>query len=159
MADETPTNPGENAAIPDVGMTEVNFFLLQLCAWREDEGDGYPGMLGVVFTILNRLKNPARWGGPQVIDVVCARLQFDAMVILGDPTTVKWPTTAMLSQPAERSAWLMAAKAVSDAVSGAVPDPTNGANSYVNLAVDQPKWAVPANKTAQIGRQTYFKIA
>lgn len=128
-------------------MTSPDEFLLALTAWREDDKGGEDGMQAVMNSILNRAK--ARNLSPY--EVCIQREQYDAITILGDPGTVRWPAV-------HDPFWLIAQSLASDASMDLLPDITHGAVSYYALSMKTPPyWAASMEKTVEVGNQVYFR--
>jgi N-acetylmuramoyl-L-alanine amidase len=128
-------------------LTDADKTFLALTAWKESRGEGRIGMLAVAYSILNRVK--AGIGGTTVLDVVTKKWQYSSMTAPGDAMLVQWPHSG-------DDTWASALEAADMAASGSVPDPTNGATDYCNLAVAQPAWAKVYRQTAVVGHHTFF---
>lgn len=71
---------------------EVNNYVLSLAAltgWREERSNGLNGILAVMFVIKNRAK--AGWNEGNPWKVITAKNQFDSIIRLADPETIRYP--------------------------------------------------------------------
>lgn len=120
------------------------YWLVALCAWREARGETLEAQRGVIWTILNRAKNPSWWGG-DIASVVLMPLQFSSFNP-GDPNATKFP------HPLDAT-W----NAILGLVTAPGADPTNGATHYHDSSVE-PEWAKSMLKTAMLGRLTFYRV-
>lgn len=134
--------------------TAYNFGLLPLCAWREAQNQGYLGMLGVCWNVLNRAAKPG-WWGKDVPSCILHPFQYSSFNP-GDPNSKKFPQST--DPPAVQQAWQDALRAAHDAFTGAVPDPTNGSLFYHDSSIATPSVWGPVVQTAQIGTLTFYKL-
>ena|SRR5215831_16717990 len=124
------------------------FDIAALTVAMEAAGESYQGQLGVAYVICNR----ADEGGYSLTDVCLKPYQFSC-----------WnndaPTRMNIDQMPEKTMG-SCFKAMLDAYYELVPDPTHGANHYLNLAVcnPPPSWYDPAKVTATIGSHTFLKL-
>jgi spore germination cell wall hydrolase CwlJ-like protein len=117
--------------------------------YMEASGEGFEGILGVAYVIVNRWKS-GRFG--KTIAAVCLKpLQFSC-----------WNTTdsnrlrvALL--PDDDSLLDQCGKAYGDAMSGAVPDPTDGAMYYFADSIPTPHWIDALSMTCKIGHQSFYR--
>ena len=71
---------------------DINNYVLSLAAltaWREEASNGLNGCLGVLFVIRNRAK--ANWELGDWFRIITAKNQFDSIIRIGDPGTVRYP--------------------------------------------------------------------
>jgi len=122
--------------------------LLALVVWREAEGETLEGKQGVAWVIRNRVAAshiPEDWS-----NIITARAQFSSMTTTGNARLVAWPKD-------EEPAWTDSMDVAQQVLGDAIPDPTDGATLYCNLAVCHPEWADVYPVTAVIDHQTFFK--
>ncbi|MBO1326841.1 cell wall hydrolase [Acetobacter sp. TBRC 12305] len=121
-------------------------------AWGEARGEGARGMLAVLGVIGNRAARPA-WWGHDIAGVCMARWQFSCWNP-SDPNRAQ-ALTVTDSDPQFKKAQQMAALLVS----GALPDITNGADSYYDTRMPRPPaWAAPQFYRCTIGRHAFFRM-
>lgn len=127
--------------------TVMDQFVMALTAWRENRGGGQIGMQSVINVVMNRAK--ARLTSPYA---ECIRpWQFSSVTAKGDPQLAVWPAIS-------DSAWQMADELVAKAISGNLPDITDGATSYYALSMtDPPSWAGAMTPTVEIAGQKFFR--
>jgi hypothetical protein len=136
--------------------------LAALLAWREENGNGVNGMLGVLFVLRNRLK--AGWSGGDIQAIMESHNQFSSMSVLGDGQTVHYPD---VRQP-DFQKILQYVDFVFDPDNPLADTLTNGALYYSDLnssGFQKGGWfdrviiGQPAlhPRAAQIGTTTFFK--
>jgi N-acetylmuramoyl-L-alanine amidase len=110
--------------------------LLALVIWREAQNQGYDGMLGVGWSIRNRVLKPGKtWWGDDWEEVILKRWQYTSME-KSDPNATKMP-----GDPGKDIAFANALQAAELAYCGIGADPTDGATHYYNpKAVAAPAW-------------------
>lgn len=129
---------------------------LALTIYQEAAGEPDIGKRAVGFAIMNRVKDD-RWPGT-VSDVVLQAWQFSA-----------WNTESVTRRRldtirADDPAWLACYKEACVAYFGILDDPTNGANSYLNIEVVRqstgklPRWYQEQKVTAVHGAHTFLKL-
>jgi N-acetylmuramoyl-L-alanine amidase len=125
--------------------------LARVC-WGEARGEGPQGMQAVASVILNRAKRPGWWG--KSIQTCCTMpYQFSCMN-QDDPNRPK------LLAVTDADPFFRCALAIADlAVAGALPDNTNGADSYYAVSMGPPRWCAGLTPTAVIGRQRFYRVA
>ena len=119
--------------------------------WAEARGEGVLGMEAVANVVANRAHHPG-WWGRDVESVCLAPKQFSCWN--ADDPQVDMIRAVTPEDPLFREAQKVAA----EALLGTLPDHTNGADHYVNLAVDHPSWAKGETPCAVIGHHTFFRI-
>lgn len=117
--------------------------------WGEARGEGWEGMQAVANVVMNRV-SIGGWYGAGVQGVCLKRWQFTAW----EPAPLG-NREAMLSVNEGNPQFAMAMQIASAAVTGTLPDITNGATHYHNATVS-PKWAKSAQVSAVIGRHTFY---
>jgi spore germination cell wall hydrolase CwlJ-like protein len=119
----------------------------------EAEGEPWEGKLGVAYVIVNR----SRIRGRSISDVVLDPYDFSA-----------WNTDAVTRlrlDDIDLDLWDECYKAACAAIFGLVPDPTNGADHYLNEPVvlrragRLPSWLKHMERTTAIGQHTFYKEA
>jgi len=120
--------------------------------YGEARGEGAAGMTAVAWVIKNRAAKPGWWGHD--IESVCrARMQFDCWNA-NDPNSAKCAAVT-LADPY----FAEATNICSAVISGATPDPTDGATYYYAKSMPHPpEWAVGKTPTATIGSQIFFRF-
>ncbi len=121
-------------------------YLMALCAWREARGCSPEAVRGVLHVIQNRAAKPG-WWGDSIVSVILKPSQFSSFNP-GDPNAAKFPADSDLVF----SKILMLTDAV---LNHQDEDLTGGAVNYHDSSVS-PSWALPANKSAQIGPFTFY---
>ena len=117
--------------------------------WGEARGEGRSGMEAVASVILNRAALPG-WWGTDVKSVCLAPWQFSCW-LPDDPNREK-----MLAVDVSDPQFEIASEIAAKALAGELADGTGHADSYVNLAVDQPRWLEGAKETCVIGHHTFY---
>jgi spore germination cell wall hydrolase CwlJ-like protein len=125
--------------------------ILARTIWGEARGEPSGGMEAVACVIVNRAANP-RWWGHDIASVCLAPWQFSCWNA-DDPNRSKLMAITE-ADPQFTEALNIAAAAVA----GALPDATNGADSYADLRVCHPSWAASAVPVAKIGNHTFFRL-
>jgi spore germination cell wall hydrolase CwlJ-like protein len=119
--------------------------------WGEARGEPNGGMEAVASVVLNRAARP-RWWGRDIVGVCLKPWQFSCWNS-NDPNRPK-----MLAVTATDPQFRAAQDIAGRAVAGELPDTTGGADSYVDLRVAQPDWAVGRKPVAVIGHHTFFRL-
>lgn len=119
--------------------------------WGEARGEVAGGMEAVACVIMNRVRYP-RWWGSSVITVCRSPWQFSCWNV-NDPNRVKLITVTE-DDPQFAQALAIARRAVA----GELADTTNGADSYADLRVVQPSWAIDSKVVAKIGNHTFYRL-
>lgn len=125
----------------------------------EAEGEPFAGKLGVSWVIQNRVTDP-RW--PNRAGEVClAPMQFSCW----NPGS---PRIATMKNPralTTEGIWNDCFRAALDAMYGFTPDPTKGANHYLNPTVTRrqrggtmPGWYTPERIVARIGEHEFLRL-
>lgn len=131
--------------------------------WGEARGEDRVGREMVAAVIMNRvnldLGNDGKpdWWGEGVKGVCLKKWQFSCW-LEADPNRVKLLTVTE-ADPVFRECLEIA----DAAMAGALPDRTVGATHYANIRLLRkagavPKWATDANRTAEHGRHTFFRV-
>ena len=126
--------------------------ILAINVWMESRGEPYKGKLGVAFATMNRLGDP-RW--PKSIeDIILQAGQF-SWTNTTDPNRMK-----MDDLDWKDPNFIESHKAAVAAFYKLVPDPTNGANHYLNPnAVSKlPDWYFKGKVTATVGAHEFLKL-
>jgi N-acetylmuramoyl-L-alanine amidase len=122
--------------------------------WGEARGQGRAGIEAVASVIANRARNPRWWG--RDIRSVClegngAQFSCWAKAPVGELDEL---LTITGGDPAYTTCLAVAAQAMA----GKLADPTHNADSYANLHVEMPYWAVGKTPCAVIGAHSFFRI-
>lgn len=106
--------------------------LLALCVWRESS-DQYPlARAGVCWTIRNRVEHPT-WWGHSYQTVILKPFQFSSFNA-SDINNTRWPKD-------DDESWPQVLETCAGVMSGAIPDPTQGATLYFSPPLTQPPHA------------------
>lgn len=129
----------------------VNLFLLAATIFMEAENQSPTGKLAVGYVVMNRATSQKR----TVTRVVLQPWQWSCWNT--DSPTRKRLAEAVESEP---RAWLESMAAAANAFFGIEPDPTNGADHYLNVkAVGKlPTWYNKNFVVARIGDHEFLKL-
>lgn len=116
----------------------IEFALLTLVIGRESRGETFAAMLGVAWSIRNRVEQP-RWWGHDWISVITKPYQYSSIAPPAkdnDPNLRVYPD---LDAPA----WRLVLEAAEAAYWAGTPDPVHGATHYYDRSLDDnpPSWA------------------
>ena len=115
--------------------------------WGEARGETISGMVGVAWTIKNRM---ARSPWPNTVMAVCLQpLQFSAWNP-NDPNFKKVLTVPLFSEPFQRAMFVVLGVTLS-----ILPDPTKGADHYHHKSIS-PRWSLEMTKTVDIGNHVFY---
>lgn len=124
-------------------------YFLSITVLQEAGGESFKGKLGVAYTIMNR--------GGSVMDTVLKSYQFSCWNT-DSPTRMSIDTTP---EDVLRECY----KAACAAYFKLNPDPTKGANQFLNEELTKkirdgslPGWFDEAKVTARIGKHTFLKL-
>jgi N-acetylmuramoyl-L-alanine amidase len=127
---------------------------LAMTVWMEAQGEPDEGKLAVAHVIMNRARKRKK-----TVGFVCLeKLQFSCWNS-DSPVRLRLPDIEN-----EDPTWKACAEAAAGAVDGSKPDPTKGADHYLNEAVVKkaagklPSWFQPDRVTARIGNHTFLKL-
>ncbi len=123
---------------------------LALTIWREARGELYEARVGVAMVILNRVLRPS-WWGRDVQSVIFKKWQFSSLTDPGDPQLTKWPLTADPS-------WIDCLEIACSAIDGSLVNPVPGADSYFDISIPAPAWALPESFVGQLGRIKFYDL-
>lgn len=126
--------------------------LLAVNVWAEARGEPYKGKLAVAYNVMNRVGDK-RWPD-SVSDVIFQAWQF-SWTNPGDPNRMKLDEIDW-----DDPAFVEAHKAASAAYYKLVPDPTAGANHYLNVKVVKtlPGWYDKGKVVATIGSHEFLRL-
>lgn len=125
--------------------------MLARVAYGEARGEGYTGMLAVVHVILNRSRQPKRYG--TTLQLVCKRPWQFSCLNPGDPNRER-----LLKVDESDPQFVMAMLAALNAVTNEDPDPTGRATHYYATWMrEPPDWAAKLTPTASIGQHLFFR--
>lgn len=125
-------------------------FALEIAArtiWQEARGEPEEGQRAVARVIVNRLRD-GRWGG-SLASVCMWRKQFSGWND-DDPNRV-----LACSLDDKSPSLIRFREFITEAMTGASPDPTQGATHYFNPAIVNPPWAT-GKKFVQIGNHRFI---
>lgn len=135
---------------PIPAISELQF----LCAtvYQEAAGESYDGKLAVAYVIMNR----SRYRKQSITDVCLAPFQFSCW-------NTDSPTRSRLDK-LNVDAWMECEEAVDAAYHATEPDPTKGADAYLNIDTvirvsgKLPSWYQADLVTARIGAHTFLRL-
>lgn len=124
--------------------------ILARTIWGEARGQGVEGMAAVAAVILNRVRDP-RW--PNTVRGVILQPKQFSMWTAGDPNGAQ----AMKAGP-ETPMFPEALAVAAAALSGALDDPTGGANHYATAAAARRvSWDDAMVKLGAIGNHIFWR--
>ena len=134
--------------------TELTYLqLLELCVWREAQGEPYDGKRAVAHVVRNRVYGTTKWWGRDWESVILHPWQFSSFN-KNDPNSRKWPEDTdpsfLDSQVAAESVYL-----------GNDGDLTAGATFYHATSMGWPaSWGDPNDyeETLSIGRHKFYRL-
>lgn len=129
---------------------QADLAFLALTVWREARGESFPCQLGVAHAVLNRVARP-KWWGNDIMSVIFKKWQFSSLTDPHDPQLTTWPRSDALP-------WQQCLKAAATALDGSIVNPVPGADSYFDVSIPAPVWAVPQAFVAQIGRIKFYNL-
>jgi len=129
---------------------QADLVFLALTTWREARGESMITQLGVAHAILNRVRKPA-WWGTDVMSVVFKKWQFSSMTDPHDPQLTTWPRSSDKS-------WQQCLDVAADVLSGATANPVPGADSYYDISIKPPVWAVESAFVGQLGKIRFYNL-
>jgi len=129
-------------------MNISQFDIAALTVAQEAAGESYEGKVGVAYVICNRANEKNR----SLSDICLQPYQFSC-----------WLTDSVTRMNIDQipdKTMAECFKSMLDAYYKLVPDPTHGADHYLNLAVcnPPPSWYDPDAVTATIGNHTFLKV-
>jgi spore germination cell wall hydrolase CwlJ-like protein len=130
--------------------SEIEKWLLKLTVWREARGASPECQAAVTYSILNRAAHPA-WWGKSLYDVITAKWQYSSIAAPGDLQLWMYPK---LTDPS----FIAVCRIVDNAISGNIPNPAPGADSYFDQSIAPPKWATDNKLVAHIGRIKFYNL-
>lgn len=135
--------------------TDYDIDVLARTCYGEARGEGLQAMIGVAYVAMHRADiadSSARkqFGSGTIASACLAPEQFDCWNP-GDVNRIKLKLTN-LEDPNFRLAWLAALSAVT----GTVPDPTQGATGYWDDSIATPAWA-EGKDYVSLGRLKFVK--
>lgn len=128
----------------------IDTVFLALVVWREARGESNECKSAVAFSMLNRVHRPS-WWGKTVQEVLFKKWQYSSMTDPHDPQLTKWPIDS-------DNSWEQCFRAAVDAISDNVLNPVPGADSYFDISIPNPKWAIPEAFIRQIGRIKFYNL-
>lgn len=139
-----------------LGWNEYECYLMALTVWREARGESFAAKLGVIFTVLNRVKAHS-WFGDSISEVLLKPMQYTSITCPGDRQLIRFPVRG---NPAMGECM----NAVQDVINQQAEDPTGGATHYYDISLDEPgnlppAWATPETFKLQIGRLKFYRAA
>jgi spore germination cell wall hydrolase CwlJ-like protein len=126
----------------------TDLFYLAFVLWREARNEPRDGKVALVYSILNRVKNP-KWWGNDVASVCTKPWQYSSMTDPHDVQLTKYPASTDPS-------WVECIQVASDVYDGTVPNPCPGADSYYATYISAPNWAKPEQFVAQVGAHRFY---
>jgi spore germination cell wall hydrolase CwlJ-like protein len=122
--------------------------------WGEARGETWLGQVAVAWTIRTRAAHPGWWGHD--IASCCRQPWQYSCWNAKDPNRAQLDRLTLRDAPAFRQCLAAAAAVLCDLE----PDPTGGADHYLNLdaLARPPAWYDPAKVTVRLGRHTFLKL-
>lgn len=149
MAEQTPTFDQLRAEA-----SFDDFDTLARTVYGEARGESAEGRIAVAHVILNRVKvaraHGGYWWGDTIAGVCRKRWQFSCWN-QNDPNREK-----LLEVGADSVTFVGCLAAAHAALTGDVPDPTDGATHYHTQAV-RPEWANGRSPVAVIGHHSFYR--
>lgn len=131
--------------------------ILARTAYGEARGGGARGMQSVLNVVMNRANNP-RWWGHDPRSVCLQKEQFSVW----NPVTAGFPQDADFLATIEATPndgdYATALGLAQQALSGRLPDITEGADSYYEIGTPRPAWAATAPHTCDIAGQAFYRV-
>jgi spore germination cell wall hydrolase CwlJ-like protein len=129
---------------------QADVVFLALVIWREARGESAEAMCGVGHAILNRVQRPS-WWGRSVSGVLFKKWQFSSMTDPNDKQLTTWPIQ-------DDKSWYPCLSIASAVLTGAVPNPVPGADSYFDISIPAPAWTSQARFCRKIGRINFYDV-
>lgn len=127
-----------------------DIFMLAFVTWREARGERPDVRAGVAFSILNRVKRPSWWGN-DVLSVCTKKWQYSSLTDPKDRQLTTWPLSIDPS-------WQSCLKTAREVLDGKISNPVLGADSYFDISIPAPKWAVDETFVKQLGRVRFHNV-
>lgn len=131
--------------------SEIELDTLARVLYGEARGEGVAGMRAVAAVICNRAKRP-RWWGRSILECCVKPQQFSCL----NPNDVNY--RKLMSVTSADPQFALARGIAEIALRGNLPDPTNGADSYCNLALAKPAWATRDRWRVKIGNHDFYRV-
>lgn len=135
----------------------VEFALLVTVVGREARGENYDAMLGVAWSIRNRVDHP-KWWGKGWESVITKPMQYTSMT---PPANDKDPNLTVYPD-LSNDKWMQVVEASEMAYWGVGQDPVYGASHYYDksLDADPPAWtkAPTSVHVCDIGSLHFWKV-
>ena len=125
--------------------------ILARTLYGEARGEGQHGMEAVSSVIMNRVRNP-RWWGKDVVSVCQKPWQFSCWNE-NDPNRAK-----LLAATEKDFPFPTCLQIAASAVAGTLADPTNGADSYYDVSISPPGWAMGKDPVYSLGDLRFFRL-
>lgn len=145
---EAPTSDQPPAPALEVPSEDVDIMARTL--YGEARGESAEGKAGVGWVIRHRADRPA-W--PAGIAAVCQQPYQFSCWNPGDPNLEQ-----LQSVTTENPIFAECVQIANQVISGAIPDPTNGADHYYANYIAPPSWAQGETPVAQIGVHLFFNL-
>lgn len=122
----------------------IEFGVLVTLVGREGRGQTYDAMLGIAWSVRNRVTNPRYWGH----DWLSVMSHADAYSSMVPPRTDNDPNLRVYPDMANGK-WALVLEACENAYWGVGPDPVHGATHYFDRSLDDspPAFATDAHST------------
>jgi spore germination cell wall hydrolase CwlJ-like protein len=124
--------------------------LLALTIWREARGEPMQCKLAVAYSVMNRVQRPS-WWGRSLADVLGKKWQYSSLTAPGDPNLIKYPVRGDAS-------FRECLEAADLAITQVAYNPAPGADSYHDISIDPPPWALKARFVVQLGRIRFYDV-
>lgn len=166
LFDGTPTGVLSETPVPTQTPRIDGLEVMARTMWGEARNEGFDGMQAVANVIMNRYKAAqkssakARQFG-STIEEICKKPYQFSVWNKGDPNLKK-----MQAVDGSDRNFQQAISIADRALRGKMPDITNGADHYLNIAFTRqirggslPSWVNLSKKTAEIGQHTFLRLA
>jgi len=140
-----------DAARPEPPFSALELDTFARTIWAEARGEGVAGMRAVAAVIVNRARRP-RWWGKSVRECCLKPAQFSCW----NPSDPNY--RRLMAVTSADPQFALALGIAELALRGNLPDPTNGSDSYANLALAQPAWATKDRFRVKIGNHSFFQV-
>jgi len=128
-----------------------DFWTVAQTCWGEARGEGFDGLVAVVWVVRNRHERHPRWLGKTLTAICKAPYQFSCWNY-GDPNYLKIQYVAL-----DDAAFVEALRATTGVLGGLLSSPVGGATHYYAASITvPPRWAEGKEPVCVIGNHTFF---
>jgi len=123
---------------------------MALAIWREARGEPYMGKVAVACSIMNRVHKPS-WWGKDIMSVLFKKWQYSSLTDPKDRQLTTWPSMF-------DGTWSECLEIALDAYEELLTHPMPNADSYHDISIPDPKWAIKQMFVGQIGRLKFYNV-